>query len=37
FYVLKDLDGNYYKIRMLGFLNPSGMRGYPKFEYKLLQ
>jgi hypothetical protein len=37
FYVLKDSDGNYYKIRMLGFLNDGGLRGYPKFEYKLLQ
>jgi len=37
FYVLKDSEGNLYKIRMLGFLNPSGVRGYPKLEYKLLQ
>jgi hypothetical protein len=37
FYVLKDPDGNYYKIRMLSFLNQAGNRGYPKFEYKLLQ
>lgn len=37
FYVLKDVDGNYYKIRMLGFLSDTGVRGYPKFEYKLLQ
>lgn len=36
FYVLKDTDGNYYKIRMLGFLNDGGVRGYPKFEYQLL-
>lgn len=36
FYVLKDIDGNYYKIRMLGFLSGGGVRGYPKFEYKLL-
>lgn len=36
FYVLKDYDGHYYKIRMLGFLNQGGVRGYPKFEYKLL-
>lgn len=37
FYVLKDLEGNYYKIRMLGFVNQEGVRGYPKFEYTLLQ
>lgn len=37
YYIIKDIDGNYYKIRMLGFLNESGVRGYPKFEYQLLQ
>ena len=37
FYVIKDVDNNYYKIRMLAFLDESGVRGYPKFEYKLLQ
>jgi len=37
YYVLKDIDNNFYKIRMLGFLNDSGVRGYPKFEYQLLQ
>ena len=37
FFVLKDVDGNYYKIRMLAFLNDGGVRGYPKFEYQLLQ
>ena len=37
FYILKDFDGNYYKIRMLAFINEGGIRGYPKFEYQLLQ
>ena len=37
YYILKDFDGNYYKIRMLAFLNEGGVRGFPKFEYKLLQ
>ena len=37
FYVLKDADNNYYKIRMLALVNQNGVRGYPKFEYKLLQ
>ncbi len=37
FYVLKDLAGNYYKIRMLAFLNESEERGHPQFEYKLIQ
>jgi len=37
YYILKDFDGNYYKIRMLAFVNQGGVRGFPKFEYKLLQ
>lgn len=37
YYVIKDAKGNYYKMRMLTFLNEQGERGYPKFEYKLLR
>lgn len=37
FFVFKDTDGNYYKVRMLGFLNSAGERGYPRFEYQLLK
>ena len=37
YFILKDAEGNYYKIRMLAFVNDGGIRGYPKFEYKLLQ
>lgn len=37
FYILKDTEGNIYKIRMLTFLNDAGERGYPKFEYQLLK
>ena len=37
FYILKDIDGNYYKIRMLAFVDQGGVRGHPKFEYKLVQ
>lgn len=37
FYVIRDPNGVYYKIRMLAFLNVDGIRGYPKFEYALLQ
>ena len=37
FYVIKDAENNYYKIKMLAFLNASGVRGYPKFEYKLIK
>ncbi|SFI90840.1 HmuY family protein [Myroides guanonis] len=37
YYVIKDAKGNYYKMRMLTFLNEKGERGYPKFEYKLIK
>lgn len=37
YYIIKDSKGNYYKMRMLAFLNENGERGYPKFEYKLLR
>lgn len=37
FYVLKDADDNYYAVRMLALVDSKGVRGYPKFEYKLLQ
>lgn len=37
FYILKDANGNYYKLKFLSFLNENGVRGYPKFEYKLLK
>lgn len=37
FYVLKDADGNYYKIKFLSLLNENGVRGYPEFKYELLQ
>ena len=37
FYIIKDAENNYYKIKMLAFLNASGVRGYPKFEYKLIK
>lgn len=36
FFVLKDTDGNHYKIRFTALLSESGERGYPKFEYNLL-
>ncbi len=36
FYIIKDSKGNLYKMRMLGFMNEKGERGYPKFEYSLL-
>lgn len=37
FYVVKDSKGNFYKMRMLSFMDESGRRGYPKFEYSLLR
>ncbi len=37
FYVLKDIDGNIYKLRFLTLTNDAGERGYPVFEYELLQ
>lgn len=36
FFVLKDVDGNWYKIRFIGFKNSEGERGYPKFQYELI-
>jgi hypothetical protein len=36
YYVLKDVDGNYYKIRFTAVVSESGERGYPSFEYSLL-
>lgn len=37
FYILQDPNGNYYKLRFLNLTNPNGDRGYPKFEFKLLE
>ncbi|MCC9041587.1 HmuY family protein [Myroides sp. M-43] len=37
FYVIKDAKGNFYKMRVLSFMNDKGERGYPKFEYSLLR
>jgi hypothetical protein len=37
FFVLKDADGNLYKIRFNTLTDDSGIRGNPKFEYSLLQ
>ncbi|AJA67760.1 HmuY family protein [Myroides odoratimimus] len=37
FYVIKDSKGNYYKMRVLSFMNEKGERGYPRFEYSLLR
>lgn len=37
FYVIKDPAGNYYKLKFTGGANQNGERGYPVFEYTLLQ
>ena len=37
FYVLEDSNNNYYKIRFLDLVDGNGERGYPRFEYTLLQ
>lgn len=37
FFILKDANNNYYKIRFLDLINTKGERGYPRFEYTLLQ
>ncbi|WP_448606554.1 HmuY family protein [Paenimyroides ceti] len=37
YYILKDIEGNYFKIRMLQMLNNNGERGFPKFEYQLIK
>ncbi|MGV3461710.1 MAG: HmuY family protein [Flavobacterium sp.] len=37
FYVVKDTDNNVYKIRMTGGANEAGERGFPAFQYQILQ
>lgn len=37
FYIVKDVDGNLYKLRFLALTNDAGERGFPVFEYKILQ
>lgn len=36
FYVIKDVTGNYYKIRFLAMTNDAGVRGNPSVEYAIL-
>jgi len=36
FYILKDPEGFYFKIKFLRMTNDQGIRGYPQFEYKPL-
>ncbi|MEO9891217.1 HmuY family protein [Aurantibacter sp.] len=37
YFILKDSDGNTYKLKFTALVNESGVRGYPAFEYTLLQ
>jgi hypothetical protein len=37
FYVIKDPNGTLYKLKFLALTNNNGERGYPEFEYELLQ
>ena len=37
FYVLKDTEGIFYKVKFTALTNAQGERGYPQFQYKLLQ
>ncbi|WP_159801484.1 HmuY family protein [Flavobacterium sp. MK4S-17] len=37
FFIVKDPMGNIYKLRMTGGASESGERGFPKFQYALLQ
>jgi len=36
FYIIRDIEGVYYKLKFNGFLNDAGVRGYPQFQYKPL-
>ena len=36
FFVVKDPNGNIYKIKFLALTNDNGVRGYPEFEFELL-
>mgnify|MGYP001759249165 FL=1 len=36
FFILKDTEGYFYKLRMLNLKNTSGERGYPRLEYQLI-
>jgi len=36
YYIVKDTDGNYYKLRFTAVESETGERGYPQFQYELL-
>lgn len=37
FFVIKDFEGNIYKLRFTALMNLDGERGHPSFEYELLK
>lgn len=37
FFILKDPNGNMYKIKFLAMVNADGERGFPQFEYAILE
>ena len=36
FYIVKDVAGNYYKLKFLAMTNDAGVRGYPTVQYAIL-
>jgi hypothetical protein len=36
-YIIRDTDGDYYKLRFLDFYNNKGEKGYPKFEFSRIK
>ncbi|MBU2929934.1 HmuY family protein [Winogradskyella psychrotolerans] len=37
YYIAKDTNGNYYKLRFTAVESETGERGYPQFQYELLE
>ena len=37
YYIIKDPNGNIYKLKFTGLVNDAGERGFPEFKYNLLQ
>ena len=37
YYIVKDTDNNYYKLRFTAVESETGERGYPQFQYELLE
>ncbi len=36
YYVIRDQEGLYYKLRFIGFYNNDGLKGFPQFEFQQL-